>query len=615
MHARNSASETQKPVQLLMIICSSFAIAMAIIQAYGNRAHIYQTDAISYLDISDLVLNGRYSEVVNAHWSPLYPCIIAIVRSVFGTDAQFETSALKIANFINFILLLGAFNWFLPLFLQLVEQNAQRETVKIPPVVMAITLYLCFTWCALTLSGIYVDTPDVLAFASIIASTAIIFRLQNGSAKLSDGALLGLILGLGFLAKAAVLPAALIFFGIVLLSRGTNLRRRVNLLGMALTFFILLAAPWIYLLSKQVGHLSFSESSWFAYITYVQNTSHFLRPSLPETLFLHPARILCKAPTTLEFATPIGGTYPLFTDPIYWNQGIKIQASFRLVPQILTNILFYCLLIGLPVAAYFLQFIISSPRLYPLRCLKQTWFLWLIACAGLAMYLFAIPMILIGESRYVAPYILLLLAALLASLSIKKEGRGRIVLIATWLMVIAWPLLDTMQEIRTDLKLATVTPSFRYWRVAQALKSLGVIPGSRVAILQDAQHEGWYRCTLIAPRLENVQNAFYYWARLAHLKVVAHISPPGTPKSDPGFWNCTNEQREALCRKLADLGVVAIIYNPSNDFDQLQSGNRSQPEDLVNTWQKKTPAFPPGWRELDHLHCYVYLLNARDKNN
>jgi len=42
---------------------------------------------------------------------------------------------------------------------------------------------------------------------------------------------------------------------------------------------------------------------------------------------IHATRQISSNPAIFEFATPIGGTYPPWYDPIYWSQGAKI--AFR----------------------------------------------------------------------------------------------------------------------------------------------------------------------------------------------------------------------------------------------------------------------------------------------
>jgi hypothetical protein len=129
-----------------------------------------------------------------------------------------------------------------------------------------------------------------------------------------------------------------------------------------------------------------------------------------------------------------------------------------------------------------------------------------------------------------------------------------------------------------------------------------------VAILGDEELQGWYRSAPLAPRLEHLQQAWYYWARLAHVRVVAQIAPATIPHAALEFERSSDAEKANLYHKLSDLGVSAIVYNPSNDFDPLESGMRAQAEDFRKS-QEKVIRLPKGWQEIEHWHCYVYFLN------
>src|SRR5947208_3465290 len=50
-------------------------IGAAAVETYTRRFAM-SPDGISYLDLSDAVVRGHPSEMINAYWSPLYPALI-----------------------------------------------------------------------------------------------------------------------------------------------------------------------------------------------------------------------------------------------------------------------------------------------------------------------------------------------------------------------------------------------------------------------------------------------------------------------------------------------------------------------------------------------------------
>ncbi len=50
-------------------------------QAYAQR-YVVGPDGVAYLDLSDAVVAGHWSGLVNLYWSPLYPLLIGLARIV-----------------------------------------------------------------------------------------------------------------------------------------------------------------------------------------------------------------------------------------------------------------------------------------------------------------------------------------------------------------------------------------------------------------------------------------------------------------------------------------------------------------------------------------------------
>jgi hypothetical protein len=81
-------------------------------------------------------------------------------------------------------------------------------------------------------------------------------------------------------------------------------------------------------MSAARGHLTIGDNGKLNHVWLTNPGSY----AVPDTLWLggppglgapvHPPRVVWDAPPTYEFATPIGGTFPLWTDPL-WVIGLR----------------------------------------------------------------------------------------------------------------------------------------------------------------------------------------------------------------------------------------------------------------------------------------------------
>src|SRR5262245_24009380 len=70
------------PSQLLEYAYWLAAIALATVQAWPARQQPSTVDIVSYLDIGDAYLHGRWSEAINGYWNPLYSWILGLVNLI-----------------------------------------------------------------------------------------------------------------------------------------------------------------------------------------------------------------------------------------------------------------------------------------------------------------------------------------------------------------------------------------------------------------------------------------------------------------------------------------------------------------------------------------------------
>ena len=77
-------------------------LALAGAQAWSSR--FYATpDGVSYMDLSDAVLSGHWSELLNAYWSPLYPALIGAFRAILHPTPYWEFAVAHLLNLLLFV--------------------------------------------------------------------------------------------------------------------------------------------------------------------------------------------------------------------------------------------------------------------------------------------------------------------------------------------------------------------------------------------------------------------------------------------------------------------------------------------------------------------------------
>ena len=132
-------------------------------------------------------------------------------------------------------------------------------------------------------------------------------------------------------------PLAFAFMAIALCStRSLKLAAKGGLV--MVLFFAVLAGPLVAALSQQKHRLTFGDSGRINYAMFV-SPGGAPRNWQGEPQFgitaVHPTRKLLSDPPVYEFAKPIGGTFPPWYDPSYWEEGrvpvLSLKAQVRVV--------------------------------------------------------------------------------------------------------------------------------------------------------------------------------------------------------------------------------------------------------------------------------------------
>ncbi len=138
------------------------AVVFAAIATWAGRFAMTH-DGISYLDMSDAVLRRDWARTVNAHWSPLYPWLLALARFIVGPGPRWEFPTVHFVNLVLFLACLVSFDFFLR---QLVRyrhaaQHAEAGVLQVPDWVVVTVGYVFFIWSSLNLIGLAFVAPDV----------------------------------------------------------------------------------------------------------------------------------------------------------------------------------------------------------------------------------------------------------------------------------------------------------------------------------------------------------------------------------------------------------------------------------------------------------------------
>lgn len=303
-----------------MVCCCALPLAWA-----GSKS--LNADGLSYIDMANVALHDGPQALVNGYWSPLYPALIAVMLFVLRPSSALELLALHLMNWMIFLAVAACFTFFLTGWSRLVGTPQWTKE----PVLRVWFAYGLLLWSAGQLTRLSQVTPDLCVAGVVFLAAGLCCRLRLVTCGLGEYALLGFTLGLGYYAKTAMFPIAVFLLSILLIwpppRQGS--RRRVLLSWLV---FLTICAPLILLISRDIGRLSIGESGRLNYAWYVNNVQSFagwkgggVRMPVPR----HAPDTLMTGPMTLLFRSPVPGTYPLWYDPSYWQDGAALRFDLK----------------------------------------------------------------------------------------------------------------------------------------------------------------------------------------------------------------------------------------------------------------------------------------------
>jgi hypothetical protein len=531
-------SETSSRPPRVVFWC--VAIAVGLIQVWAHRNDV-SPDSISYIEIGWATARDGLHQIVNAYWSPLYPFLLSLLFRFFYPPAQWEFAAVHFLNFAVYLASLASFELFLKelILTRQTDGELPRNSLPVPDRTVWSWGYIFFLWASCVWLGPAVVTPDLCVAVVMYLASALLFRIGRGRGSWIVFAGLGVLLGLGYLAKAAMFPVSFVFlFSAFSLSRGGGVSFRGAALRtlLAMGAFAIFALPLIVSLSAVKGRATFGDAGRINYAEYVNRATRWVHwqgdPAGTGTP-AHPTRKIFSEPAVFEFAGPVQGSYPPWYDPSYWYEGVRphfvvkeqLVALFRAANMYLKIFSKSGTLWVVLVALW-----IASGRVITWgRFAARTWVILLPSVAALALYA-----LVHVEFRFIAPFGLMLLLVVLARVRIvtgterRWVGRFQLVMVLVPGLAVAW-------AVSRDLFDVIANKQYEPWVVAQQLHTMGIRTGTEVGVIGSAGDT--------------------YWAHLGGMRIIVEIPE----KEDQRFVAADDARRQQVLGLFSSAGAKIVV--------------------------------------------------------
>jgi hypothetical protein len=527
-------------------------ILLASAQAWIFRYQV-SADSISYLDMSDGVLPGfDWHRLINGVYSGLYPLLLGIFRRIFNFSPGNEIPAGHLLNVVFFIFAFTCFEFFLVGVVRKLELRDEtagdnRKTVALPQWAFLPVAYSVFLWAAIDEIQVSCLRADMLMSGFLYLAAGLLVRMHRRPARWMSYLALGAVLGLGILAKEAMLPVGVLLLATTLLAV-ENWRPAVKMAASALALMFLIGCLYFVPLSRQLGYFTLGEAGRFVYIVNVDEASphwYLQTPGSAQGSYLHPPEKIFADPPAYAFAIPAAVTHPLRFDPSYWTVGLRphfvrqrevaaVKANLLVLQELFSHLL---IVIG---AIFILAFLCGGKK-QVVAAMAKAWPVWLIGLAGCLMYV-----AIFVDARYVAAFLTLFCVGVLVGFPIPVAAGRKIVqlVVIAIVVVLLYPILLDAYFSYKQRPQSEVD-----FQAAQALTSLGLRPGDSVA--------------RISPFV------FDFGAeRILRVQIVAEVDHMHAKD----FWTSPLQTQHDLLQAFASRGVKAVIATRP----RLSAENQSQ---------------------------------------
>jgi len=537
------------------VFLRAFVLVFGVAALWTTRDAL-NPDGVAYLDASDVYLTGSLASATG-YWSPLYPLLLAGARAFVGRSPERETAIAQGVNLVAFVLAFLALEYLL----YEVRRATRRRRPGAPApneFVWELLVYAFFAATTVAWIRVWMTTPDMTVLAIVLAIAGLSVRLGHGPDGWGAAVMLGVFLGLGYLAKAAMFPIA--FVVLVTLAVGRRRRLTVVRLVVAGAIFLAISTPQIVYASRLKGSATFGDVGRLNYLWFIANVPGPVSPAfalparLPSpdsvgqrVLPLDPVRD--PHPAVYDINAPIPGTLPVWYDAGYWYRGVT--APF--MPLVITRALVrharvYLEVFGFLIVGGLAALLAGPTTRREVAAMRPEPVLLVPALAGLVMYA-----LVLVQTRYVSPFALLFVAALAPPWATDAASRRlRIGLAAGAVVLIPLVVFQAKVEAAAWRGAARDRAS-----VAAALGARGISPGTRIGFIGDAYDA--------------------LWARTARVRFASLV--PGVEAG--AFWALDPSSRAAVLARMQQQGAEAIIAE--------------MPAPGVSTegWERLPPAGPP----------------------
>jgi hypothetical protein len=542
-------------------VLRSLAIALgALHTAVAMRSQSMNEDGIAYLDFGDALWNGSSNGATNTTWSPLYAWILGGVLKIVQPSMSWEFPTVQLVNLTIYLIALASFEFFWRRLGQtrLLSPGDGRDRTPIPTFWWLVAGYSLFIYVSLNLISVWSVTPDMCVAALVYVAAGLLIDVGSSRSGRLVALALGAVLGVAYLAKAAMLPLGLACIALVALLPRPG-RRSGGHAVLAVLAFLVVAAPWSVALSKWVGHATFSDVGRFTYLKHVNQMpwpQWQLAAGELDGVPAHPPRLAHDDPAVWEFGDPIGGTYPLGYDPAWWAQGLEPRVEPAQQAAVLAGNLqyYFHLFVRMQGGVLAAAVLLLLSTLYYERRVRWDASAALVLWGGTALGLYSL---VFAEARYVAAFVLLVWGGLLAKVALPPGAVARRMtsLATAVLSLFVWINIGAL-NLEGLAGVAGFQPAPR--------EMSGGAHGRSLADRDTARHP------VIASELvnfglrKNDPIAFIgysysaYWARLVRLRIVAEIRPEQAAE----FWRLDALRQRDVLDSLRQAGARAVVAEP-----------------------------------------------------
>lgn len=548
----------------------SVAALLGLLQAWEGRFAVFG-DGISYLEMGEAYARGDWKMAISSYWSPIYAWLITIPLRMLKVSRYWESTVVHVTNFIIYIFVLCSFEFFLTGLIH--ESHGPRyptsagnatggQLASLPGWSLRLLGYALFVYASLSWLSPEVVSPDLCVEGIVFLVAGTMIRIYASGATARNCAILGLLLGIGYLTKLVFFPLAFVFFAMSFFAAG-NPRKSAPRILLGFVIFLMIAVPYIAVLSKAKGHLTYGDTGKIAYASYVDSlplSVHWQGADGRSGTPAHPTRKVLDNPPVYEFAQPVGGSYPAWYEPPYWWEGVRPYFDARREVGIIhQNLHFYWSLLaaqGEFIVAFFALALLAPHGHALARRFVQYAFLWVPALVAVGSYA-----AIYVESRYLPGFLIILWLCLLRSIVITASELYHKLVWCITLAVVMTVGARTLRTFVIDAGHAT-HPANTHWQIAEQLRRDGVRPGDRVASI-GFTFDG-------------------YWAHLADVKIVAEVT-----QGDAGtFWLSEPATKARVLQTFTNLGAKAVVCNRVPQFSS-----------------------PPGWQHVGQSEFFVLPLS------